>query len=92
MPGASVVDDAVYSEPAPRQRPEGMHSQLTVALKRSLHSELSLLRIVAAVTGISYPFFVTISHHNALRLIEGALPWNRWLVGEIGRASCRERV
>lgn len=81
MPGASVVDDAVYSEPAPRQRPEGMHSQLTVALKRSLHSELSLLRIVAAVTGISYPFFVTISHHNALRLIEGALPWNRWLVG-----------
>ncbi len=79
MPGPSSLE-AVYAEPAPRQRPTGLPPQLEGAFHRALHSELNLLRIVAMVAGVSYPIFVGLSRSNAARLIDGTLPLTPWAV------------
>lgn len=79
MPGPDSLD-AVYAEPAPRQRPTGLPPQLEGAFHRALHSELNLLRIVAMVAGVSYPIFVGLSRSNAARLVNGMLPLTPWIV------------
>lgn len=79
MPGPSSLE-AVYAEPTPRQRPTGLPPQLEGAFHRALHSELNLLRIVAAVAGVSYPIFVGLSRSNAARLIDGTFPLTPWTV------------